>query len=189
MTTSHDHLEGLRPRRCCEPNCNVIFSVCAGCDRGQRYCSSLCRSRQRRKQFRAAGQRYQSGEAGRVAHRRRQHVYRERHREARVTHQALATITSSGTPEPRSLTQCAICGQWNHWISPFTVWCHVEGYAEGRRRSKFRRFQMIVNTAARSSFGLGRKGHGRIVIYPWSKAARIFRWRLRTVESVVVRFR
>ena len=32
-----------------------MFAVCASCDRGQRYCSELCRSRRRRNQVRAAG--------------------------------------------------------------------------------------------------------------------------------------
>ena len=33
------------PRQCCEPICSAMFAVCATCDRGQRYCSELCRSR------------------------------------------------------------------------------------------------------------------------------------------------
>lgn len=35
------------PRQCCEPICSAMFAVCATCDRGQRYCSELCRSRRR----------------------------------------------------------------------------------------------------------------------------------------------
>jgi len=119
MLTSHDHVEGLRPRQCCEPRCGAMFAVCASCDRGQRYCSELCRSRQRRNQVRAAGKRYQASEAGKRAHCRRQQVYRERRGEASVTHQAMAPVTGPPTPEGRSLAHCAICGQLNRWTNPY----------------------------------------------------------------------
>jgi hypothetical protein len=61
-----------------EPNCGVMFAVCASRDRGQRYCSERCRSRQRRNQVRAAGKRYQASKAGKRAHCRRQQAYRVR---------------------------------------------------------------------------------------------------------------
>ena len=119
MGIAHEHIEGLRLRRCCEPNCNAMFAVCASCDRGQRYCSEACRSRQRRNQVRAAGQRYQSSEAGKRAHCRRQRAYRERLSETSVTHQAMATTTTPPIPDRHALTQCLICGQWSRWINPY----------------------------------------------------------------------
>ena len=119
MGTAHDHHEGLRPRQCCEPSCGAMFAVCASCDRGQRYCSVQCRIRQRRTQVRAAGKRYQASDAGKRAHCRRQQAYRERCAEASVTHQPMASITSSTTPKRHSLAQCAICGQLNLWINPY----------------------------------------------------------------------
>jgi hypothetical protein len=33
-------VEGLRLRRCFDPKRNTLFTVCASCDRGQRYCST-----------------------------------------------------------------------------------------------------------------------------------------------------
>ena len=47
----------LRPRRC--NACESIFSVCSHCDRGQRYCSDLCRKQARQEQRRAANRRHQ----------------------------------------------------------------------------------------------------------------------------------
>jgi hypothetical protein len=119
MRTVREHVEGLRPRRCCEPNCGAMFAVCASCDRGQRYCSEPCRSTQRRRQVRAAGRRYQASEAGKRAHCRRQQAYREHHDEAPVTHQAMASITAPTTPNRHSLTQCTICGRLNRWTNPY----------------------------------------------------------------------
>jgi hypothetical protein len=119
MQASHDHVEGLRPRSCKEPSCGAIFTVCASCDRGQRYCSEPCRSRQRRNQVLTAGKRYQASETGKRAHCRRQQAYRGRRCEASVTHQAMAPITPPATPILRSLTHCVICGRSNHWINPY----------------------------------------------------------------------
>ena len=121
MTTkqAHSHIEGLRPRHCCEPSCRAVFSVCARCDRGQRHCSDACRTQRRAVQVRAAGKRYQESEAGRRAHCRRQQTYRERQSPPPVTHQAMAPVTTAGTPLRRPLTECAICGRSNRWINPF----------------------------------------------------------------------
>jgi hypothetical protein len=49
------------------PSCSAMFALCASCDRGQRYCSELWRSRRRGSQVRAAGKRYQASEAGKHA--------------------------------------------------------------------------------------------------------------------------
>ena len=121
MTTSpaHKHIEGLRPRHCCEPSCRAVFSVCASCDRGQRYCSEACRKQRRVVQVRAAGKRYQESESGRWTHCRRQQTYRERQSRTPVTHQAMAPVTSAVAPLRRPLIECAICGRSSPWINPF----------------------------------------------------------------------
>jgi hypothetical protein len=55
-------------QRCFDPTCNTLFTICASCDRGQRYCSDACRQRMRRQQLRASGRRYQASAAGRQNH-------------------------------------------------------------------------------------------------------------------------
>ena len=119
MRTTHDHVEGLRPRSCMEPSCRAMFAVCVSCDRGQRYCSEECRIHQRRRQVRAADKRYQESEAGKRAHCRRQQAYLERRAEAPMTHQAVATIIAPAPSHRHALTQCAICGEVNRWINPY----------------------------------------------------------------------
>jgi hypothetical protein len=47
--------EGFRVRRCFDPTRNALFTICASCDRGQRYCSYGCRQRMRQQQMRALG--------------------------------------------------------------------------------------------------------------------------------------
>ena len=118
-TPAHTHIEGLRPRHCCEPSCRAVFSVCASCDRGQRYCSAACRRQRRVVQVRAAGKRYQASEAGRRAHCCRQQTYRERQSRTPVTHQAVAPVTAAGTPLRSPLSECAICGCSDRWVNPF----------------------------------------------------------------------
>ena len=115
----HRWVEGLRVRHCCEQTCRTVFSICASCDRGQRYCRPACRSMSRQRQVRAAGRRYQRSEAGRLGHRRRQCAYRNRGADAPVTHQRLPLITSSSAPVQRPMTQCTACGQSNRWINPY----------------------------------------------------------------------
>ncbi len=70
--TQTSPIDGLRPRRCLNPDCNAMFALCRSCDRGQRYCSDPCRKRMLRRQLLAAGHRYQASEAGKEAHRHRQ---------------------------------------------------------------------------------------------------------------------
>lgn len=113
-------IDGLRPRRCLNPDCNAIFALCRSCDRGQRYCSDPCRKRMRRRQLLAAGHRYQASEAGKQTHRRRQCAYRGRQSAAGVTHQGpVSIIKSPPTHGACSLTNCAVCGQTNRWMNPF----------------------------------------------------------------------
>ena len=65
-------------RFCQAVDCRALFFICSHCDRGQRYCSSDCRVRARREQWRAAARRYQQSPEGRLDHRNRQRSYRQR---------------------------------------------------------------------------------------------------------------
>jgi len=112
-------IDGLRPRRCLNPDCRASFALCRSCDRGQRYCSDPCRKRMRRRQLLTAGNRYQASEAGKEAHRHRQCTYRQRKSRVGLTHQGLVSINISPPTPPVSLTQCAICRQANRWMNPF----------------------------------------------------------------------
>ena len=116
--SSCDHGNALRIRRCCNPSCGIVFAICAGCDRGQRYCSSPCRELTRHAQLRAAGRRYQCTAAGRAKHCQRQRAYRKRESSS-VTHQGLRTSGLHGLALPGHLSSCAICGRFNRWIRPF----------------------------------------------------------------------
>jgi len=103
----------------CEPSCGTMFSVCASCDRGRRYCSEACRSSRRQQQVRATGKRYQSSEVGRRAHCSRQQSYRDRH-ETLVKHQAMAPIAPSAPAATPSMTQCAFVGSRAAGSTPTT---------------------------------------------------------------------
>src|SRR5215471_19730525 len=65
----------LRQEAC---RCGSIFYICRSCDRGQRYCSERCRQKARRQQRREANRRHQQSPEGRLDHRDRQRLYRER---------------------------------------------------------------------------------------------------------------
>ena len=65
--------------------CRAQVVVCRRCDRGQIYCDRTCARRARGAAQRAAGQRYQTGRAGRFAHAARARRYRARCKI--VTHQ------------------------------------------------------------------------------------------------------
>jgi hypothetical protein len=60
----------LRLRICGHAACRGVFTICARCDRGQRYCSAKCRLEVRRRQRHDANRRYQQSEPGRQSHRR-----------------------------------------------------------------------------------------------------------------------
>jgi hypothetical protein len=66
----------FRQRFCRAPGCRVRFFICSYCDRGQVYCSQTCRQPARDQQRRAANRRHQQTRGGRLAHSRRQQVYR-----------------------------------------------------------------------------------------------------------------
>ena len=132
QSTEHS-IEGLRPRRCLNPDCSAMFSVCRGCDRGQRYCSEPCRKLIRKRQLAAAARRYQASAPGKLAHCRRQKTYRQRHAQADVTHQGPDPIISPPPSQALRLTQCAVCGLVNLWLNPF-YWVPVRRHRPLRRR-------------------------------------------------------
>ena len=66
-------VEELRCTRCALP-----FGVCTPCFRGQGYCSPTCRDASVREMHRAANDRYQKSEHGRLDHADRMQAYRER---------------------------------------------------------------------------------------------------------------
>ena len=110
----------LRLRSCCDATCRTVFTICAGCDRGQRYCSVTCRQRMRRQQVRAAGRRYQASPKGKLRHLLRQRTYRRRQSQADVTHHPERSITNSPDHEAQHLYQCVKCLRQSAWIDPFT---------------------------------------------------------------------
>jgi hypothetical protein len=104
----------LRIRRC--NTCESIFCVCSHCDRGQRYCSDLCRKQARQEQRCAANRRHQQTAFGREAHKLRQRAYRRRQCGPRVTDQGYRLVTLAGSKRHSNFTQCAICGQPSEWV-------------------------------------------------------------------------
>ena len=94
--------ELLRRRICRGAGCGAVFWICRHCDRGHRYCGERCRRKARRQQGRAANRRHQKSPEGRLDHRDRQRVYRERCRR-RVTDQPSAGRTRSGNIKKPSI--------------------------------------------------------------------------------------
>jgi len=86
----------LRQRFCRAESCGTIFWICRCCDRGQQYCSDLCRSKGRRQQRRAANLRHQGSIEGKLDHRDRQRAYRQRLAASRVTDQGSADRPPEG---------------------------------------------------------------------------------------------
>jgi hypothetical protein len=138
----------LRPRFCFASECRALFFLCAHCDRGQRYCSLVCRQRSRLRQRRSANRRHQQSPEGRLDHRDRQRQYRERHCRARVTDQGSILIINSasssrGTVDANSPEQeipaaivvfprgpenrpglrlfCRVCGCAGRFLDPFPL--------------------------------------------------------------------
>ena len=73
-----------------------MFYICRSCDRGQRYCSEACQERSRGRQRRQSNRLHQSSPEGRLDHRDRQRLYRQRLRES-VTDQGSEENSSSVT--------------------------------------------------------------------------------------------
>src|SRR6266446_10901678 len=85
----------LRQRVCRASGCGQVFWICRHCDRGQHYCSQLCRQQTRRQQHRLANRRHQQSPEGRQDHRDRQRAYRRRHSSPRVTEDRKSTRLNS----------------------------------------------------------------------------------------------
>jgi len=83
----------LPGRRYLCARCRTAVIICSHCDRGHRYCTSMCADHARRNAIHAAGCRYQASRRGRHAHAERQRRYRAK--QQKVTHQ--------GSP-PRTLS-------------------------------------------------------------------------------------
>lgn len=86
----------LRQRVCFA--CDALFWICRHCDRGQRYCSWLCRMAALLKQRRQANRRHQHSPEGRQDHRDRQREYRKRCAQRRWSSSATATLLSPALP-------------------------------------------------------------------------------------------
>ena len=129
----------LRLRLCRNTDCRNLFFICTCCDRGQRYCSSDCRSQARCRQLRAANRRHQRSVEGRLDHRDRQRAYRCRRFPRRVTDQGSQAVKSRPPSEsgkavtmptlvPLSVRpcerrgnglRCVICGRAGRFVDPF----------------------------------------------------------------------
>jgi hypothetical protein len=109
--------------------CDRAFYICCHCDRGHRYCSDGCRQNVRRQQCRQANRKHQQSPEGKLDHRDRQRVYRDRRIQVRVTDQSslpnLVLTTSPPLPirwlrtiEIRHVV-CIICGRSGPWMSTY----------------------------------------------------------------------
>ena len=114
-----DSSDALRLRSCCDPGCRAMITICAGCDRGQRYCSAACRQRMRCQQVRAAGRRYQASPKGRLRHLLRQRAYRRRQALVTVTHHPVRSVTPFPDLRRQRLSRCLKCLRQSAWIDPF----------------------------------------------------------------------
>jgi hypothetical protein len=104
---------------CARCRCQVV--ICSNCDRGHRYCSTLCAHLARTASLHAAGKRYQTSLKGRLKHADRQRQYR--HKSQKVTHHSsppptpnasLSTPSMASEPSerevPGEVIHCHFCG-------------------------------------------------------------------------------
>ncbi len=84
--------------------CHKQVIICSDCDRGNIYCGTECSQEARLLSVRAAGNRYQNSQKGRLNHAKRQACYRSRKAEAakKVTHQGSQDLVPDDLlpPEP-----------------------------------------------------------------------------------------
>ena len=97
-------VEVIAYQRIC-PTCNAKFYICRSCERGDRYCSIVCRDEARRKNRRKSSATYQATARGRANHQKRQITYRKnRQLEESVTHQSSSSEKKTViTRRPRKL--------------------------------------------------------------------------------------
>jgi hypothetical protein len=103
---AHSAAEPFRQRFCRASGCGVRFFLCRACDRGQCYCSAVCRAQARVQQRRAARQRHQQSTAGRLDHRDRQRTYRRRQAERQHT-PSTPPLLAPTTPPSENVTDHA----------------------------------------------------------------------------------
>ena len=121
VADTRDTAMRARMRQCNLSGCRVLFTIGAGCDQGQRYCTPECRAAARRRQRTEANRRNQQAEGGREAHRHCQKRFRERFAPP-VTDQAMVSITTSNEDSPEHVTPCPVvciclgCGKSSRWI-------------------------------------------------------------------------
>ena len=87
---------------CRGSGCGAMFTICGSCYRGQVYCGERCRRRMRRNQMRLANRKHQDSPEGRLDHRDRQRIYREKCR-LRVTDHTSVGRRQSGNIEKPSI--------------------------------------------------------------------------------------
>ena len=129
----------LRQRVCRASGCGQVFWICRHCDRGQHYCSQLCRQQTRRQQHRLANRRHQQSPEGRQDHRDRQRAYRRRHSSPRVTDVSSLMLSFAGRmplqcalpirnlhdqengalQRHHGLLRCVLCGRLGRFVEPF----------------------------------------------------------------------
>lgn len=109
--------------------CHHKVIICHACDRGNLYCGTRCSQLARRASRRAADQKYQNNQKGKLKHAARQKRYRLRHKKivtdhgskAPPTHDLLLPIIdkTSGPTENKTMTsdnRCHFCGSvMNKW--------------------------------------------------------------------------
>ncbi len=104
---------------CARCRCQVV--ICSDCDRGHRYCSTLCAWHARTESLKAAAKRYQNTRKGRLKHAQRQQQYRLKSQ--KVTHHSSppsslnAPLTTPSmvsdrpdTVAPGEVVRCHFCG-------------------------------------------------------------------------------
>ena len=149
--------------------CRERTLLCSRCDRGQTYCGQSCSSAARVEAQRAAGERYQSGDAGRIHHVERTRRWRLRQKDRcapgetdidPVTHQgspvaptAAPVLSSSLLPNVERLPAvdvaqtpwiCAGC------VTAMPAWVRHGFVNRGRSRTRLRQARATLSSAETS---------------------------------------
>ncbi|HLF84851.1 MAG TPA: hypothetical protein VI837_11805 [Blastocatellia bacterium] len=115
-----------------------MFFICSHCDRGHAYCGDRCRQKSRRQQRREANRRHQQSTEGRLDHRDRQRLHRQR-RNCSTNPQESIFVTDHGSKAatnfgnisgPSSIERyeflpsavmiaCRVCGRRGLLVNPF----------------------------------------------------------------------
>ena len=99
-------------------SCENIFTICSSCYRGQRYCSTACRSKNYTKLAKMRAHRYRKTIKGMLNGRRRQNTYRsaqadvQRSTKKNVTHAtSISPIKPTDSSNGSTNRKCIICGK------------------------------------------------------------------------------